>query len=216
MRKAKLRYWLDPALPRTGLVGGHKIEQMLRATIDDIDFSALRLPFACVATDIESGEEVVINRGIVWKAVRASFTIPGIFTVVKIDDRYLVDGGLVNPVPVRVLPAMGADFVIAVNVIPNISAQDSPRWFPGDREKIKRKEPTIISILMQSVYIGTHAIAQNCLREADIAIEPQVAHIGPADFQMVDECIKQGQIAAEKALPVIKEKLAQKSVKSRL
>ena len=87
----------------------------------DKKFSDLRIPFACVATDIHTCEEVVINEGSVLEGIRASISIPAVFTVARWGDMYMVDGSLVNPVPVSALKEMGADFIIAVNVIPDKS-----------------------------------------------------------------------------------------------
>jgi len=190
---------VDLALPRTGFIGGKKVKDLLRVVIGgDIKFSDLKIPLACVATDIMTGEEIVINQGSVLEAVRASFSIPVIFTVVKWKGRYLVDGGLVNPVPVSVLKRMGADFIIAVNVIPDISA----RVQPGEDFK-----PNIINIIMQSIYIGTYSLVGSSLEGADIVIEPQVTPIGYGDFHRAQECILQGKQAAEDSIPKIKKQL---------
>ena len=117
----KIAPLIDPSLPKTGLIKGKKIKDLLAYYIGgNIKFSDLKIPFACIATDIDTGEEVVIERGSVPEALRASISVPTIFTVVKWEGRYLVDGGLVNPVPVSVVKRMGADFVIAVNVAPDI------------------------------------------------------------------------------------------------
>ena len=78
-----------------------------------------------MAADILTGDEVVIDQGLVLEAVWASLSIPGIFSIVKTGGRYLVDGGLVNPVPVSVLKKMGADFIIAVNVLPDACCQSA-------------------------------------------------------------------------------------------
>jgi NTE family protein len=111
---------IDPTLPRTGFIEGRKAKDLLKSIIGDMEFSELGLPFACVTADIESGEEVVIEDGPVVEAVRASVSIPVIFTPVKRKGRFLVDGGLVNPIPVSVVRRMGAGFIIAVNVIPDV------------------------------------------------------------------------------------------------
>jgi len=190
---------VDLALPRTGFIGGKKVKDLLRVVIGgDIKFSDLKIPLACVATDIMTGEEIVINQGSVLEAVRASFSIPVIFTVVKWQGRYLVDGGLVNPVPVSVLKRIGADFIIAVNVIPDISARVQPA------EDFK---PNIINIIMQSIYIGTYSLVGSSLEGADIVIEPQVTPIGYGDFHRAQECILQGKRAAEDSIPRIKKQL---------
>jgi len=197
--------FIDPSLPRTGFIKGRKIKEALASFIGgEIRFSDLKTPFACVATDIDTGEEVVIDEGSVPEAVRASISIPAIFTLVKWKGRYLVDGGLTNPVPVSILQRMGADFTIAINVIPAVTER-------AHRVKKERsadpKEPNIINILMQSTYIGTYALVKPSIESANIVIEPRVVHIGAADFHHADECIRQGELAAQEAIPEIKRRL---------
>jgi len=187
---------VDLALPKTGFIEGRKVKELLKLIIGDIGFRDLRIPLSCVATDIVTGEEVIINQGSVLEGVRASISVPVIFTVVKWKGRYLVDGGLVNPVPVSVLKGMGADFIIAVNVIPDIN----------DRVKQAKtsKEPNIISVIMQSIYIGAYSLVESSLAGADIVIKPKLGHIGVGDFHRAEEFILQGKLAAEESIPKIK------------
>ena len=187
----------DPALPKTGLIQGRKIKNMLKSIIGDIEFGDLRLPFACVATDISTGEEVVIKQGLVREGVMASASIPIILTVAKRKGKYLVDGGLVNPVPASVLKEMGADFIIAVSVAPSIS---------GRLHQVD-KEPNIFNIIMQTINISSYRVVKQSLLEADVVIEPQVESIGYFDFQRVQECILQGELAAQASMLEIKRKL---------
>jgi len=190
---------VDLALPKTGFIEGRKIKELLKLIIGDIEFRDLKIPLSCVTTDIMTGEEVIIDQGSVVEAVRASISIPVIFTVAKWKGRYLVDGGLVNPVPVSVLKRMGADFIIAVNVIPDIN----------DRTQQAKtiKEPNIISVIMQSIYISAYLLVAPSLAGADIVIKPQLAYIGTGDFHRAEECILQGKKAAEEAIPRIKKQL---------
>ena len=195
---------VDLALSKTGFIGGKKITHLLRTIIGgDIEFSDLKIPLACVATDVSTGEEVVIEQGSVLEAVRASISIPAIFTVVKWKGRYLVDGGLVNPVPVSALRGMGADFIIAVNVISDIST----RVHQGKKGTEGFKKPNIFSVIMQSIYIGTYSLARSCLEGADIVIQPQVAHIGFGELRRAQECILQGELAAQGSILEIKKRL---------
>src|SRR4030042_2474090 len=91
---------IDPSFPKTGFIKGRKIKNLLSSFLGgNTKFTDLIIPFACVATDIDTGEEVVINSGSVSDALRASISVPGIFTVVKREGRYLVDGGLTHPGP---------------------------------------------------------------------------------------------------------------------
>ena len=186
----------DPALPKTGLVRGRKVESVLRSIIGDIEFKDLKIPFACVATDIGTGEEVVIKQGLVRDGVRASGSIPIILTPVKQQGRYLVDGALVNPVPVSVLRTMGADVTIAVNVVPDNSVREV-------------KEPNIFSIIMETIHIATSQALRSSLSETDIVIEPQVTSIGHFDFHRTQECILQGELATQDAIPEIKRRLGE-------
>ena len=202
----KLAPLVDPSLPKTGFIKGKKIKDLLASFIGgDIEFSDLKLPFACVAADIDTGEEVVIDRGSVPEAVRASISIPAIFTVVKWGNRYLVDGSLVNPVPVSVVKRMGADFIIAVNVIPDVVDRTHHRVGKEGTERFK--EPNIIHIIMQSIYIGTYSLVWSSLKGANIVIEPRVAHINSGDFHHAQECILQGELATQSSIPEIKREL---------
>ena len=196
----------DLAIPKSGLLGGKAVINLLQKMMgSDIEFDDLPIPLSLVATDITTGEEVVINQGSVLEGIRASISLPGIFTVAKWHDRYLVDGGLVNPVPVSVLKDMGADFIIAVNVIPDIG--DKARQArKGERKG--RKEPNIFTVLLQSLYISTYIIAKASVKGADIAIHPKTAHISPADFHHAQECVQQGELATQASIPEIKRKLS--------
>ena len=114
----RLALLADITLPFSGLIGGRRVTSLLKSFLGDLTFSQMKYDFACVATDINTGEQVVLREGSLVDAVRASISLPGIFTPVKIKGRYLVDGGLVNEVPVSVCREMGAGYVIGVNVIP--------------------------------------------------------------------------------------------------
>ena len=193
----------DPALPKTGLIKGRKIEDTLRSIFGDIEFGDLRIPFACVATDINSGEEVVIKEGLVRDGVRASGSIPVILTAVKRQGRYLVDGALVNPVPVSVLKEIGADFIIAVNVTPHVQE----RFHRVNEEQLEAKQPNIFNVIMQMVHITGYQAVRSSLEGTDVIIGPPVTHIGWGDFHRAPECILQGELAAQEAIPEIKGEL---------
>jgi len=195
---------IDLALPKNGFIRGRKIKNLLKSVIGDIKFSDLKIPLACVATDINTGEEVVIEQGLVLDGVRASISIPAIFTVVKWKGRYLVDGGLVNPVPVNILKEKGADFIIAVNVMADVRE----RIYRRKKGRAKDvKEPNIFDVLMRSLYITTYAMVKPSLEDADIVIEPDMPNIGYGDFHQVQECILQGKLAAQSSIPEIKRQL---------
>lgn len=108
--------YLDFVFPKSGLIDGRKINAFIRTHVSASRFEDLPLPFCSVATDMFTGREIVQCKGDLVQAVRASIAIPGIFTPVEQGELFLIDGGLVNPVPVSVARANGADFVIAVDL----------------------------------------------------------------------------------------------------
>jgi NTE family protein len=194
---------VDPALAKSGFIGGKRVTKLLRRFIGDTDFKDLQIPLACVATDIISGEEVVIEEGPVLDGVRASISIPVIFTVFKRDGRYLVDGGLVNPVPVNVARKMGADFVIAVDVTPG--RVERANYLTKNAEV---KEPGMFQVIVQSIYIATYLNARSVSEGADALIHPHLAYIAPGEFHKARECILEGELAAVDSIAHIKRHLA--------
>ncbi len=201
---------IDLTLPKSGFIAGKKLKQLLKSIIGDVKFSDLKLPFACVATDVITGEEVVINQGSVLEAVRASVSMPIIFTVVKWKGRYLVDGGLSDPVPVDVLKDMGADFIIAVNVTPRLMERQKRIYLESStvEEPPATKEPNIFNIITQIFIIINSQVVESSFSDADIIIEPRMVDIGFGDFGHIDECILEGGLSTIDAVLEIKRRLA--------
>ena len=125
-----------------GLMAGGKLVQFFRSQYDDPGIERLPKAFGCVATDLASGREVWLREGLVIDAVRASIALPGVFTPALQDGRLLVDGGLVNPVPVSLCRAMGADIVIAVDL----------NW-----DRMSRRRPSKAALPVQEVTALTHS-----------------------------------------------------------
>ncbi|MEJ2619657.1 MAG: patatin-like phospholipase RssA [Candidatus Thiodiazotropha sp.] len=108
--------FLDPSLSGGGFIQGEKLTEFVAEHVEAVDFEQLTRQLGIVATELESGREVWFRKGPVVDAVRASISLPGLFTPISLDGHWLVDGGLANPVPVSLCRAMGADIVIAVNL----------------------------------------------------------------------------------------------------
>jgi len=207
LTRARLLSLVDLTFPKTGLIGGYRLKSWGKSIFGrDIKFKDLQIPFACVATDIVTGREVVIKEGSVMEAVRASFSVPGLFSVVKREGKYMVDGSLVNPVPVSTLKDMGAEFIIAVNVFPNVGAKDKTYW-TGKKGRGGLKGPNLIEVLIQTTFVGSNSMVKTALESADLVIEPQLATIGPVDFHRGRECILQGELAAEDRIANLKRQL---------
>ena len=181
--------WVDLCMPRTGLISGKKVEALLKILTKDQQFEDIDLPFAAVATDIERGERVVLRSGKLATAVRASISIPVVFKPLLLDGQLLVDGGVVDQVPVSTVREMGADFVIAVDVNNYVSYQPVKNIF---------------DIMFQTLGIMERKILQSSLLGADILIQPQVGHIGLTHFHRVEELADLGEQAAERAVAKLK------------
>jgi NTE family protein len=213
----RLAMLADVRLSFSGLVQGKRVTSALKSFLGDLDFADLKIPFACLATDIVNGQEIVIRTGPVITAVRASISVPGLFTPVKVRGRYLVDGGLVNMVPVSTCRDMGAEYVIGVNVIPDpaglIREPETDQGEDGDEQQESAREsrprkskpakpraPNVVKVLIQSLYIPGHRIAMENLEGADLAISPELGDIGFFQFDKEVEAIEAGERAARKAL----------------
>ena len=137
----------DPVLPKSGLIDGVKIADFIHQYVLDMPIERLPIPLAIIATDLNTGEEVVLREGNIIEAIRASISLPGIFKPVRKGDYLLVDGGLVNPVPVRTVRDMGADFVIAVDLNCDLVQRKQDGLTPPDDSKdIQMVEQEVYSI----------------------------------------------------------------------
>ena len=116
MTKRRVFTFMDLSFSGMSLIGGERLRAALEKELADLLIEDLPVSFAAVATEVGTGHEVWLKRGALAPAVRASYALPGIFEPVRIGDRWLFDGALVNPIPITVCRALGADFVIAVNV----------------------------------------------------------------------------------------------------
>jgi len=143
--------FMDLLFPRSGFIEGDRIITYFRNNFSDADIEDLVIPFGAVATDIMTGREIWLQEGSLMDAVRASISMPGIFTPCRHKEYLLVDGGLVNPVPVSLCRAMGADIVIAVNL--NSDLVGLPRYINRGKQKNKRnksgeKESNVITTFL--------------------------------------------------------------------
>ena len=230
IKKSTTLFLIDPALPRSGLISGKKIEEMLNdLALKDKTFDDLKIPFAAVATDVESGAEVILNQGKVIDAVRASISIPGIFTPVKYQDYYLVDGGVVDPVPVDVAEKMGADIIIAVSlakITPYTTVLMINKETGSLDEELEKSSvlqqkiaqvkssfegPSIFEVIIQTIDIMEAKITDQSLEGADVVIVPfGIKDINLFDFDKAESVIKGGIMAALIEIPQIKEVIREK------
>ena len=172
-----------------------KMGALIAKNIGNKHFYELNIPFACVATDIVTGEKVILRDGDVATAVRASTSIPGIFEPVEYKQRYLVDGGIVDNVPVDVAKGLGADIVIAVNIESDFT-----------QNELKK----VINMLFQIMYIQGQRLNANILKDADFVLTPNVSHIDIRDLASGEIIVREGIVETRKNIPAIKNLIINK------
>lgn len=222
--------YLDFNLSGTGLITGHRLGERLRKQLGDTRIEDMTRRFTAVATEIGTGHEVWLSRGSVVDAVRASYALPGVFRPVKVDGRWLFDGALVNPIPISVCRALGARYVIAVNLNIDISnrgtisnvnpmpesdqeMEEAPAVTAkngmGVRQLLQRQllgrgedVPGISTVMVDAFNIVQDRIARSRLAgdPPDSMISPRLHGIGLFDFHRADELIARGEAAAKREI----------------
>lgn len=172
----------DVTLDKKGFFEGKKVEDFINQQVKDRQIQELKIPMFIVATQLKQGKKVVFNYGNTGQAVRASVSIPSMFIPAKIGDEEYVDGGLVSPVPVQVAKDLGADIVIAVDIL---------------AQPVYTKTSNVWGLFNQNINIMQKSLAENELKYADVVIQPDLRkkmHI--FDVSDREQTMKSGEDAA--------------------
>ena len=205
---------IDISLSGTGLMDGRKMVKTFTGLLPITGFDELVLPCRTVATDIQSGERVVIGTGRLDAAFRASSSIPMLFAPALHEGRFLVDGAIVDPVPADVAEEMGADVVIAVNVVPELDRNVKTAMSKAS-EVLSRLNPLIpsgegagaphvLDIFMNSLQITQHELGKYKGLAADIRVNVDLAEFTWVDFTRATDIVAKGAAATELMLPQIR------------
>jgi NTE family protein len=226
--------YLDISLSGSGLINGGHLAGRLEAGLKDTRIDDLPIRFAAIATEFNTGHEIWLTRGRLSDALRASYSLPGIFPPVLIGGRWLVDGALVNPVPVSAARALGARLVIAVNlnsdlfgrgtIIASHGSDDSDLisvpakpnglrgMFSGERSLRRqffgrRGRPGLPTVMVEAFNVMQDRITRARLAgdPPDVLISPRLGGVGWFDFHRASEAISIGTEAAEKAIDAVNE-----------
>src|ERR1051325_2174572 len=225
--------YLDISLTGGGLISGGRLAARLEEKVGDTAIEALPIRFAAIATEVGTGHEIWLTRGRRADAMRASYALPGIFPPVFLDGRWLVDGALVNPVPVSAARVLGARLVIAVNLTSAVFGRSlimsgdsaEPQPLPEERrpegsrlggmfgaeQLLKRqfagRRPSLPTVMVDAFNIMQDRIARARLAgdPPDVMINPRLGHVGWFDFHRAQEAIEGGARVAERALEEISE-----------
>jgi NTE family protein len=215
---------------RGGLIRGNRLFTLFRTIFEDREIDELPLPYGAVATELQSGRELWLRHGQVLDAVRASCAMPGLFTPVVRDGTVLVDGGLVNPVPVSMCRALGADLVVAVDLswgklgpyrqsarerevaprdVPGWLDRLRPAWFKRDAKPEEVAIPSIFDVFMTSLDIVEMRVARSRLagEPADVLITPLLPNFATMDYHRAKEAISEGRAAVDRMGPLLEQVL---------
>lgn len=193
LTKKDLLKLIDLASPKKSLISGNKIKNFIKTLIKNKSFSDTKTPLKIIASDLCSGKEIIINKGKLADAIMASISIPGIFPPIEMNDKLLVDGGVVNPTPINVVKKMGAEVIIGVDLTM--------------KHPIKLKNPSIVETLIQSFEIIRTQAAKfnvNKVRNAVIISPNFSGKLDSYRFYETQRFIEEGERVARKALPKIK------------
>jgi NTE family protein len=193
-RTLRLRDIARWRVSRLGFASNHRLGDLVERVFEARQFEELHIPMAVVATDLNSGEPVVITHGDLIDAIRASCAFPGLFEPVEIGTRCLADGGLVAAVPTRAARDLGAEFVLGVSV----GMQDGYRGTPSN----------VFQVVSRAVTAAQKHQLEVWERHADLVLRPDVQSLAWDDFDRADEAIEAGSTVARSALPRIKKYLA--------
>jgi NTE family protein len=223
--------YLDISLSGAGLIRGGHLAKRLADTMGDSRIDDLPIRFAAIATEFNTGHEIWLTRGRLADALRASYALPGIFPPVRIGGRWLVDGALVNPVPVSAARALGARLVIAVNLNSDLFGRgtiiadhgsdesDEPpeasgiRGIFGGKRTLRRQllgsrnRPGIPTVMLEAFNVMQDRITRARLAgdPPDVLISPRLGQIGWFDFHHAADAIAIGTEAAERSLEAVNE-----------
>lgn len=186
----KRKYYLDFTVPKMGFISGKRVKELIRLFTHSKTIEQLDIPIGIVATDLIKGEKVIFRSGSIADAVRASIAIPGIFVPERVEGRLLVDGGVIDRVPVSVVREMGADIIIAVDV-----------------SHVKRNEDitSIFDVILQSIDIMQDELVRHREIGSDIMIRPRVEQFSSRAFTNIEEIIRIGEEETKQHIPKIKQ-----------
>jgi len=237
--RADVLRFFNVRLTRSGFVDKERFSGFLYQYVAarDVLIENLPRPFAAISTNLENGREVWFQQGGLADAIRASMALPGLFPAVRHNHHWMVDGGLVNPVPVSTCRALGADVVIAVNLNSDIVGKHIVRKPETEPEPVKKKgvlhkvkqttrgvsssffpdnskdeePPGLFPSITNSINIVQDRITRSRLAgdPAEVVISPRLAHIGLLEFHRAAEAIEEGEVCVQNALQEIRKATAE-------
>ena len=204
-------------IPRSSIFSNRGLKRMLREICGELRFEDLTTPFAMVAVDLTTRAGVVLERGFIWQAALASVALPGFFPPVIIGEHILMDAGMHDPVPIRLVRKMGADILLASELggqEPPALESATPWLLEAESEqqgllqrKKQQRSPHMIDLMLRTYDLAMATIGMHSIREADIVIRPKLHRVSLRQFSEGRKFVSAGREAVEQAMPALKARL---------
>lgn len=197
---------IDYTFPKKGLIKGDEMEKFAREKLNNASFKDLKIPFYVSAFDIEKNQEIIFSKGDVARAVHASCAIPGVFIPVSMEGKILVDGGVVDPIPVQALRKAGCDIVIGVNL--GFVPEKKPKFDQESTVKnLGKNIPNILNIIQNSLRAmeSRISILEIERHKPDVLINISLLEVGLFDDTKIEQSIKKGESATKKQIKKIQQ-----------
>ncbi len=224
----KLFGFADLSVAHRGFFKGEQVVRFLRSYVGDINFRDLKIPIKIISTDLSTGSPVLFDEGSVLQAIRASISIPGIFRPIYVKGKYLIDGGVVDPLPIQVLNRFGAKKIIAVNVLQSpedhfhrlqIIQKKKERaseiiehknffkrlFYENQKSFLNKQSANIFNVLMKTIQFMEYGMAEAASEQADITLRPVVTDAHWAEFFDHEKFIRCGEEETRKHIAAIRK-----------
>jgi len=193
----KVVSYFDVVFPRSGLMDGKKVHELFSIHSDARTFDDFKIPVKMIATDLNSGDKIIIDSGNIIESIRASVSVPGVFTPVFLNDRWLVDGGLVDPVPVKVVREMGADVVIAIDLNSGLVSKKPPKESKGKIKQIQKVRNEFITRIASQYSSAERAVKNRINHWFSSSSKPSIIDVLGSSVGIIEEQITRINLAID-------------------
>ena len=193
----KVLSYFDVVFPRSGLMDGKKVHDLFSLHTEARTFDDFKIPVKMIATDLNSGDKIIIDSGNIIESIRASVSVPGVFTPVHLNDKWLVDGGLVDPVPVKVVREMGADIVIAIDLNSGLASKKPLKKSKEKIKQIQKERNEFITRIAAQYSSAEKAVKSQINRWFSSSSKPSIIDVLGSSVGIIEEQITRINLAMD-------------------
>jgi len=193
----KVLSYFDVVFPRSGLMDGKKVHELFSIHTKARTFDDFKIPVKMIATDLNGGEKIILDSGNIIESIRASVSVPGVFTPVHLNDKWLVDGGLVDPVPVKVVREMGADIVIAIDLNSGLAIKKPPKKSVEKTKQLQKERNEFINRIASQYNSAERAVKNKINHWFSSSSKPSIIDVLGSSVGIIEEQITRINLAMD-------------------